>query len=189
MGEPALNPEERFTYKELKTWPEDERWELIRGVPFRMQSPRTVHQRVLVHLLTQLGAWFAGKPCEPFVAPLDVLLRDDPDQDEDDVDTVVQPDLLIVCDPERVKDNGVHGAPDWVLEILSPSTSWRDQTEKRGLYEYHGVKEYWVLNPDTLDLTIFCLVGGRFAAPQGASLRAPVAVGLFPGLELSLTPP
>jgi len=188
MGEVALNPEERFKYKDLKTWPEDERWELIHGVPFRMQAPRIVHQRVLVKLLTQLGNWFEGKTCEPFVAPVDVLFRDYPDQDEDEVDTVVEPDLLIVCDPELVKDNGVHGAPDWVLEILSPSTTWRDQTEKRTLYERHGVKEYWVLNPDTLDLTIFRLIEGRFQTPEGASLKAPVAVGLFPGLELSLTP-
>ena len=188
MGEPALNLDERFTYKEFKTWPEEERWELIHGAPFRMQSPRTVHQRAVGRLFAQLFRWFEGKTCEPFVAPFDVLLRDRPDQAEDEVDTIVEPDLLVVCDPALVKENGVHGAPDWVLEILSPSTSWRDQTEKRALYERHGVKEYWVLNPDTLDLAIYRWANGQFGAPQGASLKEPVAVGLFPGLELTLTP-
>ena len=189
MGEPALNPRERFTYKELKTWPEGERWELIAGEAFAMSSPTTDHQRSLLNLGAQLLGWFRDKPCEPFVAPLDVLLRHSPEQDEDEVDTVLQPDAMVVCDPSKVKRNGIHGAPDWVLEILSPSTTWRDQTDKRALYERHGVKEYWVLNPDTLDLAIFRLVEGRFATPQGASLREPVAVGLIEGLELSLTPP
>jgi len=189
VGEAALNPEEQFTYKELRTWPEDERWELIHGVPFRMQSPRIIHQQLLLNLATQLHGWFQGKTCEPFIAPVDVLLRDYPDQAEDEVDTVIEPDLLVVYDPDLVKENGVHGAPDWVLEILSPSTTWRDQTEKRALYERHGVKEYWVLNPDALDLAIFSLVDGRFQTPQGASLNESVPVGLFPGLELSLTRP
>jgi Uma2 family endonuclease len=120
------------------------------------------------------------------VAPLDVLFRDSPEQDEDEVDTVLQPDALVVCDATKVKRNGIHGAPDWVLQILSPATAWRDQTVKRALYERHGVKEYWVLNPDTLDLTIFRLVDGTFATPQGASLKEPVAVRMFGGLTLSL---
>ena len=178
--------EERFTYKEYKTWPEGERWELIGGEPFRMQSPTTNHQRLLLNLAAQLHGWFRGKTCEPFIAPVDVLFRDRLDQDADEVDTIVEPDLLEGCDPNKVKRNGIHGAPDWVLEILSPSTSWRDQTDKRALYERYGVKEYWVLNPDSLDLSIYRLVDGAYRAPQGASLKAPVEVALFPGLSLSL---
>lgn len=134
----------------------------------------------------QLLDWFRDKPGEPFVAPLDVLLRDSPEQADDEVDTILQPDAMVICDPGKVKGNGIHGAPDWVLEILSPSTTWRDQTEKRALYELHGVKEYWILNPDTLDLTIFHLENGHFAAPQGATLKEPVPVKLFPGLSLSV---
>lgn len=182
MGEPALKRDERFTYKEYKAWPDGERWELIHGEPFRMQAPTTVHQRVLGELFVSLSLWFKGKPCEPFIFPVDVLLRDELDQEEDEVDTIVEPDLIVVCDRAKVKRNGVHGAPDWVLEVLSPSTSWRDQTEKRALYEHHGVEECWVLNPDTLDLLIYRLKDGSFGAPMGASLKASAAVALFPGL-------
>lgn len=185
MGDPAVKLDERFTYKEYRTWSEDERWELIRGEPFRMQAPTTVHQSLLLDLATELNQWFKGKPCKPFIAPVDVLLRERPDQPEDEVDTIVEPDLIVVCDPEKIRRNGIQGAPDWVLEILSPSTSWRDQTEKRMLYERHGVKEYWILNPDTFDLLIYRLAAGRFGAPEGASLRHPVALGLFPGLVVS----
>ena len=186
MGEPVLKMDDHFRYKEYKTWPEDERWELIRGEPFRMQAPSTAHQKLLLDLATVLNVWFKGKPCRPFIAPVAVLLQDQADQAEDEVDTIVEPDLLVVCDPEKVKHSGIHGAPDWVLEVLSPSTSWRDQTEKRALYEQHGVKEYWIVNPDTLDITIFRLEDGRFAKPEGASLKEPVPVGLFPGLVLSV---
>ena len=187
MGEHVLKSDGYFTYKELRDWPEEERWELIDGEAFAMSSPTSDHQRVLIKLVARLADWFESKSCEPFVAPLDVLLRIRPEQDEDEVDTVLQPDLMVVCDPGKVHRNGIHGAPDWVLEILSPSTTWRDQTIKRGLYEKHGVKEYWVLNPDTLDLMIYRLVDGKFAAPIGASLKDPVSVGLFPGLILRLT--
>lgn len=188
MGEPVLKTEDHFTYKDLKAWPEDERWELIDGEAVQMFSPNVEHQRAVLGLAVQLADWLKGRPCEPFVAPFDVLFRARPDQEEEDIDTVLQPDVMVVCDPEKVKRNGVHGAPDWVLEILSPSTTWRDLTIKRGVYEKHGVKEYWVLNPETRDVTIFRHDGAAFGAPSGASLKDAVPVGLFPGLTLRWEP-
>lgn len=188
MGEPAMKVVEHFTYKDVKSWPEGERWEIIRGQAFQISSPKIVHQRALGQLYRQMGDFFEGKPCEPLLGPVDVLFRENPEQDEDQVDTMLIPDLVVVCDETRVSERFIDGAPDWVLEVLSPSTSWRDLTEKREIYERHGVKEYWVLNPENLDLTIFRGERGQFGAPIGASLKEVVPVSLFPGLVLTLRP-
>lgn len=184
-GNNALKPKDHFTVRQWRAWPEGERWELIGGVAFNMSpAPRLPHQRLALKLVEQLISWFRGKPCEPFISPVDVYLPDFPDQAIDDIDTVVQPDLLVVCDPAKCRDEGIMGAPDWVLEILSPSTAWRDQTDKRRLYERAGVREYWIVNPDSLDLVVYRLLDGRFTNPQGGNLRQPVASAIFPGLTL-----
>ena len=176
-GNNALKPDENFTLEDWKAWPEGERWELIHGEAFAMSpAPRLKHQRLLLKLSTQLASRLKGKSCEPFISPVDVFLAEN----------VVQPDLMIVCDPEKCRDEGIFGPPDWILEILSPSTSYKDQTQKRNLYEQFGVKEYWILNPDTLDLIIYYLEGDKFSNPVGFRLDKPVAVKLFPGIELTL---
>ena len=191
LGLGALKTGEKYTVKDWKTWPEEERWELIRGVPYAMSpAPRLNHQRILLKLSSQLFAQLEDKPCEAFIAPVDVNL--DPDSvsegaetGEDAFDTVVQPDLMIVCEPAKCRETGIFGAPDWILEILSSSTSYKDQTEKRNLYEKADIKEYWILNPDTLDLIIYRREGEGFGVPEGARLTTPVPIGLFPGIELS----
>ena len=101
-------------------------------------------------------------------------------------DTVVQPDLMVVCAPSQSREEGVFGAPEWILEILSSRTAWKDQTEKKQLYEEAGVKEYWILNPDTLDLIIYRRAGEGFGPPVGARLSDPVALGVLPEVTLSV---
>lgn len=91
---------------------------------------------------------------------------------------------MIVRDPEKIRDHGIVGAPDWILEILSDSTSYKDQTEKRNLYEEAGVPEYWILNPDTLDLLVYRLENGRYGAPTGARLDTPRGIDRFPEISL-----
>lgn len=176
-GSSAVKPGGRYTLEEWRQWPEDERWELIRGVAWAMSpAPRLNHQRLLLRLATQLATQLRGAPCEPFIAPVDLYL---------DEDTVVQPDLMIVCDPSKCRDEGVVGAPDWVLEILSSGTAWKDQTEKKQLYQDCGVREYWILNPNTLDLIIYRRVDGRFGAPIGAHLGEPFALAILPDITLT----
>jgi Uma2 family endonuclease len=188
-GTNALKANERFTVRQWRSWPEDERWELIGGSAFNMSpAPRLPHQRLSGKLYGQMLNWFRGKPCEPFYSPVDVYLPDSPDQDDDDIDTVVQPDLMVVCDPAKCRDEGIRGAPDFVIEILSPGTAWRDQTDKRRLYERAGVREYWIIHPDSLDVIIYRLAAGRFEDPCGANLRQPVACAIFPGLSLAAEP-
>ena len=100
-----------------------------------------------MELGVQLHTFLKGKPCRVFAAPFDVLLPPLNDTAEDDVDTVVQPDLVVICDRDRIKKFGLWGAPDLAVEILSPSTSGRDLRVKFNLYQRAGVKEYWVIDP------------------------------------------
>ena len=147
MGLPVRKMEQHYTYRDYRQWPDDERWELIDGVAYAMSAPTFGHQEIVVELGRQFGNFLKGKDCRVVVAPCDVFFYRLREQDEDDIDTVVQPDVLVVCDRDKIRDRGVWGAPDLVVEILSPSTSRKDQNEKFNLYQRSGVKEYWVVDP------------------------------------------
>ena len=158
MGLPIKKSDHKFTYTEYSTWPDDERWELIDGTAYNMSpAPSTSHQRVSRILFSQICNHVEKKPCEPFSAPFDVYLPENPEQNFNEIDTIIQPDLLVVCDPLKIIPKGCLGAPDLVIEILSPSTSKRDLNEKFRLYEKSGVKEYWVVDPGNRYIRIFRL--------------------------------
>ncbi|NCN04950.1 MAG: Uma2 family endonuclease [Spirochaetales bacterium] len=188
QGSSAVKSDEVFTYKEYKTWPDDQRWELIEGRPYSMSpAPTPKHQRFLGVLNSQLENFFSGKPCRPYLAPVDVILVVEL-EDQEDSRTVVQPDAFVVCDPSKLVDEGIIGAPDFVIEILSASTAMKDQGEKRILYEKFGVKEYWVVNPLTYEVLRYFFREGKFGLAVPADLRNPVEVSLFPDLFLSVKP-
>jgi len=147
MGNPALAPNERFTYRHYRTWPDEERWELIDGHAWAMSpAPMTRHQELSGRLFLEIGVFLKGKPCKVFEAPFDVLLPTSVEAD-DDVDTVVQPDISIFCDTSRIAKRGARGAPDWVIEVLSARTAKKDFETKYQLYQRHGVREYWIVDP------------------------------------------
>ncbi|MDD5297996.1 MAG: Uma2 family endonuclease [Rhodocyclaceae bacterium] len=130
---------QRFTWQDYQNWPADERWELIGGVAYAMSPAPTIkHQSVAGEFFFRLRQHFGGKPCQPFIAPVDVRLSD--------LD-VVQPDVLVVCDRNKITPTHIEGAPDVVLEVLSPATAAKDQREKKALYERAGVREYVVVQP------------------------------------------
>ncbi|TVR73386.1 MAG: Uma2 family endonuclease [Spirochaetaceae bacterium] len=185
--EEAMEPGGRYTLAERNQWETDEQWELISGIAYAMSpAPRLKHQRLLGRIFTRLSILLEGKPCEPFIAPVD--LYPFPDAQDDRADTVVQPDLMIVCDPTQCREAGVFGAPAWVLEILSATTAWKDQTDKKQLYQECGVTEYWILNPDNLDLIIYRREGDRFGPPTGANLADPVQLTVLPEITLAAEP-
>jgi Uma2 family endonuclease len=187
MGEPALKTDETFTYRQYKDWPEDDRWELIHGVAWAMSAPRTVHQRLLGRLYREFANHLGETPCEPFLAPFDVLLADDA-VDLDDIDTVVQPDLVVVCDKTRLLDIGYRGGPALVVEILSPSTSRKDLHDKFSLYETFGVKEYWVVDPAAQTVTVFRPGrDGKFDRGELKEKTGTLASRVFEGLAVDLT--
>ncbi|MDR1620879.1 MAG: Uma2 family endonuclease [Synergistaceae bacterium] len=146
---------ERYTYGDYCTWDDGLRWELIDGEAFCMSpSPKTSHQILLVALTWQLGNYFQGKDCQVLTAPLDVMLPRGGEA-EKEIDTVVQPDVMILCDKAKLQDNGIKGAPDVVFEILSPSTAQRDLLDKLYLYERAGVREYLIVDPDNRTVTAY----------------------------------
>lgn len=147
MGNPAIDRGERFTYRHYRTWPDEERWELIDGQAWSMSpAPATRHQRLSRKLFTRIVTFLEGKSCEAFAAPFDVLLPRGREPD-DEVDSVVQPDIVVYCDKSKVQEHGARGAPDLAIEILSPSTFKKDLNEKFRLFERHGVREYWIVDP------------------------------------------
>jgi Uma2 family endonuclease len=157
MGNPAIDRSDRFTYRHYKTWPDEERWELIEGQAWNMSpAPSTRHQDIQAQLITALRNLLKGKSCKAFDAPFDVLLPRAGEAD-DEVDTVVQPDIVVYCDKSKLQKNGARGAPDLIMEILSPRTSRRDQNEKFRLYEKHGVREYWVVDPGNQSIWVWRL--------------------------------
>lgn len=136
-----------YSYADYLSWSDDERWELIDGRAYMMTpAPSRRHQEILVELTRQISGLLADKPCKVYVAPFDVRLAEQGESCEE-VKTVVQPDLLVVCDKSKLDDKGCLGAPDFIIEIVSPSTASLDYIRKLSLYEKHQVKEYWIVQP------------------------------------------
>ena len=148
-----------YTYAEYLLWKFEERVELLKGKLFKMSAPSVDHQRISRKLMLTIGNYLEGKPCELFAAPFDVVLPL-PDGKEN---TVLQPDLCVVCDPKKLADGKrCYGAPDWVVEILSKGNSQRDLDDKFHLYEQAGVSEYWIVRPTDKEVNIFVLDQGRY---------------------------
>jgi Uma2 family endonuclease len=129
-------------------------------------APTRSHQRFVVDLVGRLFAFLQGKPCELLVSPIDVFLPASRDEAEDEVDTIVQPDVIVVCDHDKLIDKGVRGGPDFVVEILSPSTAMKDLSQKKTIYAKHGVREYWIVNPEDLSVMAYRLDGKEFGRVQ-----------------------
>ena len=184
----AEKREERFTYGQYLEWDDEERWELIDGVPFNMTpAPVRRHQGISINVLVRIAEFLKGKPCKVYHAPFDVRLPDFSEQDDNDVPTVVQPDLVVICDEKKLDDRGCRGAPDLIVEILSPSTSRKDIGVKFSLYERHGVREYWIIHPAEESLLVFTLgADGKYGRPQGYGRGDLAASTVLEGLELDL---
>lgn len=186
LKEPKKNGS--YTYAHYKTWPDNERWELINGVAYDMSpAPKREHQKVSIAMSTQIYMALEGNPCEAYCAPLDVKLSALPGDNENDIDIVVQPDILVICDPDKLDEDGCNGAPDWVIEILSPSTSYKDENEKLLLYEKYGVKEYWIVQPGAKMVFIYILdKDGNYKKPEVAKRDELISSFAVQGVEIDL---
>ena len=152
-----------FTYADYLTWNFKERIELIRGKIFKMSpAPTVTHQKILANIAYEFLNFLNGKSCRCLFAPIDVRLKGKPFRRkrlrDDEITTVVQPDIIVVCDSEKLKDNrSVDGAPDLVVEILSPGNTRVETKYKFDLYEENGVLEYWVVYPEYKQIHVFIL--------------------------------
>ena len=181
----ALPKEERiFTYADYKEWELDvgERYELIYGVAYAMSGPNTRHQATLMELSSQFHAYLRGKPCRVFPAPYDVRLFYEEDESDD---TVVQPDIMVICDKDKIGHEGCRGAPDLVIEILSPSNTAIHMEQKRRLYRQAGVREYWLVDPEYNELTVYTFTDAAILINSYES-KDTVPVGILPGFSIAL---
>ena len=184
MSKPALRDREHHTYGEYLHWPDDVRYELIDGVAYLMApAPTLDHQDVAGEIYRQLANALEGKPCRAFIAPIDVRFPKVGEADEQ-VDTVLQPDVLVVCDSSKLDRRGVRGAPDLVVEVLSPGTSSHDHVRKRRVYERAGVAEYWLVHPLDRMVTVYRLLGGEYGKPDGFDLSGETPVGVLPDVVI-----
>lgn len=176
---PLPQENQKYTYADYCTWDDSERWELINGVPYAMSpAPSQVHQEISGELFGQLREYLKGKPCKVFHAPFDVRLNA---TDEDN--TVVQPDLLVVCDSSKLDGKSCKGAPDLVIEILSPSTAQTDRITKLNKYQQASVREYWIVDPESKTIQVCFFECGTVKGYTDSDI-APV--GVLPGCEINL---
>ncbi|MBF0544209.1 MAG: Uma2 family endonuclease [Candidatus Riflebacteria bacterium] len=177
-----------FTYADYCKWPDDERWEIIEGEAYDMTpAPNTSHQSILGDLYLQFGNFFRDKECRVFIAPFDVRLPQNNEEEDGKIRSVVQPDLVVVCDPEKIDEKGVRGAPDLAIEVVSPSSVSKDTIKKRRLYEKHGVKEFWLVHPvDRLVSIYYFGKDGSYGQPKCFDSGSVIKVKSFAGLEIDL---
>lgn len=142
-------------YAEYLAWDDEDRWELIQGIPYNMTpAPSAEHQNVISNLHGEFYHYLKGKACKSFVAPFDVRLFAE-DKTDEEIINYVQPDISIICDKNKIDNRGCVGAPDLVVEVLSPSTAKKDRSEKLRLYIAAGVKEYWIIDPFNQALEVY----------------------------------
>jgi Uma2 family endonuclease len=184
-----LDLSQAYTYADYAAWQVEERIELLEGRVHPMSpAPNLQHQRVSGNLHGLLWAYFRSqRPCELFAAPFDVRLPEPGSPPEQPASTVVQPDLCVVCDPARLDAHGCLGAPDLVVEILSPGNSRKELRDKYRIYESSGVREYWVVSPHEQYLSRFVRdVQGRFAGMAPLTDEDVLETSLFPGFSVPL---
>lgn len=179
--------EDRFTLADALTWDEQERVELIEGVPVMMSPPTRVHQKIAGELFRQIGNYLEGKKCEVYAAPFAVRLFEKDEDRPDQVDTMVEPDISVICDSDKLDEIGCKGAPDMVIEVLSPSTQRHDRLTKYNLYQRAGVREYWIVNPEDRTIQVSVLENGRYQVIEVYSARDVAKVNALDGCFVELS--
>lgn len=178
----------KYTFADYLSLPENERWEIIDGVPIMQAAPTWQHQAISRELLTQFNNYLKDKPCQVFASPFDLRL---PEKNEKDEETtfVVQPDIVVVCDKDGLKGTGYYGTPTLVIEVSSPSTAKNDRVWKFNRYEKAGVKEYWIVEPDGKFISVFTLLpNDRYGRPEFYTETDMIEVAVFPGFKVDLKP-
>ncbi|MCX7841862.1 MAG: Uma2 family endonuclease [Clostridia bacterium] len=194
MGYPEKKDDKKYTYSDYIKWPDDQQWEIIEGTAYNMSpAPSRTHQKVTIAILNEFYNYLKGKPCEVYSAPFDVRLPTGNEED-DDIETVVQPDIAVICDKSKLDERGCKGSPDLIVEVVSPSTASVDYIKKLNLYEKHKVREYWIVHPVDKIVMVYSLLDNKYGRPENFSMEDKVKVkvlgdlivdlkGIFEGLQ------
>ena len=172
-----------YTYADYVLWKIKDRLEILKGKIFKMSpAPAISHQKISGNLYGEMYHYFKGKSCKLFAAPFDVVLKNKNGLE----DSVVQPDLCVVCDPKKLEnDKRCLGAPDLIIEILSPGNTKKEMRNKYELYEESGVMEYWVVRPVDKEITQFVLENGKYRALPPIIEGDMVSSAKFPELTVA----
>lgn len=183
----VLDLSKLYTYANYLTWRFNERVELIKGKIFKMSpAPARRHQAIAVRIVSDFEHFLRRKMCKVYPAPFDVRLPSN--ANDKNPYTVVQPDICVICDSNKLDDKGCFGAPDLIVEILSPFTSAKDTSEKFELYQEHGVGEYWIVDPSNNVIDIFLLDNvGKYQLKGKYNVKHCICPQLFPELKINLT--
>lgn len=176
-----------YSYSDYLTWQFDEVVELIRGKIFKKAAaaPKRIHQRISLKLATKFYTFLEGKKCHVYEAPFDVRFPKTSNEDSQIFD-VVQPDICVICDLKKLDDRGCLGAPDLIVEILSPSNNETELRYKFDLYESQGVKEYWIVSPENQTFTINTLIDQRYVTSRMLTSGDVVKSSVIDGFTLDL---
>ena len=173
----ALPNEKKATIRDIENLPEGKHAELIDGEIFMQSAPLRIHQRLCLrlarHILDRIER--VGKPCDVYTAPFAVYLGED----------YVEPDISVICDPSKLTEKGCSGAPDWIIEILSPSTAMNDYVRKLALYARAGVREYWIVNPDSQSVRIY-VFSEESPYSSEYSFEEPIPVSISEGFTIRI---
>ena len=173
----AAVSEKKFTIKDIEALPEDKHAELIGGEIYMMAPPTRMHQEIVSEVLTSINNHIrknSGK-CRAYPAPFAVrLFADD--------STYLEPDISVICDPDKLNDKGCNGAPDWIIEVVSPESVERDYYRKLMLYQSAGVREYWIINPMEKKVSVYF-----FPEFQTYDFNADIPVRIYPGFSLRIS--
>jgi Uma2 family endonuclease len=177
----------RYTYADYLSWEMDEMVELIRGKIFRQAAaaPRRIHQKISGKVFNRLFNFLEGHSCEVYEAPFDVRLPVKSKRNED-IDTVVQPDICVICDKSKLDELGCVGAPDLIIEILSPGSNKKELKYKYEVYEESGVGEYWIIHPDEQTVLTYTLVSGNYVPSKLFTSGDFLDSKTIPGFHLDL---
>ncbi len=186
-----LDLNKRYTYADYLTWMDDVRRELYDGfIKLMTPAPSRKHQELSVNLTLKFGNFLVNKNCKLYHAPSDVRFPNDKkNKDDKQVYTVLQPDLFVVCDLSKLDDHGCIGSPDLIIEIISPKNSKRDLKDKFEIYQEHGVREYWIVNPNDENVSVFVLdENGKYQLVGMYAEDDKIPVNIFNGdLKVDLT--
>ena len=182
----SLDLNKSYTYADYLQWDFPERVELINGKLYEMMAgPSSRHQKFSFIITGNLWYYMKGKDCQVFTAPFDVRLPGK-SKDDKDIITVVQPDICVICDKSKIDARGCLGAPDIVVEILSPSNNSVELNTKFDLYEKSGVKEYWIVSPQDNTFSVCILVEGKYIVSRPMTSPKIVTSTVLPDFSLDL---
>jgi len=176
-----------YSYADYLQWTFEDRLELIKGKIFKMTpAPASLHQRISWRLSGELYHYLKNRSCQAYSAPFDVRLPRKGEKDDKKIFTVVQPDVCIICDPSKVDTRGCTGAPDIVIEILSPGNNQKELRNKYEVYEEAGVNEYWIVSPQDKTFLKYTLTSNGYQPSKLMTMGDIITTPILPEFELSL---